>query len=414
MYWNNLQKIIFRFGCCYIFLFTMSNQFLLSFAIEPIWQKIAPWFAATFLNLEKEITVFTNGSGDTTYNYVCLLLYILLSIIITVVWSILDRRRKNYNYLLQWLLVLVRYYILYQMIIYGLAKLFYLQFQPPSHARLVQAYGDSSPMGILWTFMGQSKGYTIFAGAGELISGLLLISRRTTTLGALVAAGVMANVMAMNFFYDVPVKILSSHLVLLSLFLLALDGKRLLNLFFFNKNAEPKIYPPYFENIKLEKIKITIKWLLVIVGLGYTVNGTLESSKIYGPAAPKPALHGLYEVETFERNGDTIPPLITDETRWKRFIVDWKDRAEIHAMTGQKQYYSFEKDSVDSFIKVTHHRDTAMNDTLYFFEPDSAQFVLEGIFKGDTLKVSFLKKKKEDFLLRNRHFRWINEYPFNR
>ena len=35
-------------------------------------------------------------------------------------------------------------------------------------------------MGILWTFMGQSKGYTIFAGLGELVGGLLLLSRYTS------------------------------------------------------------------------------------------------------------------------------------------------------------------------------------------------------------------------------------------
>ena len=414
MHWSHLQKIIFRFCCCYLFFYTMSNQFLLSFAIEPMWQKIAPWFAENFLSLENEITVFTNGSGDTTYNYVCLLLYVLFSILMTIFWSVFDRSRNNYNYLLQWLTVLIRYYILYQMIIYGLAKVFYLQFQPPRFARLVQPYGDSSPMGILWTFMGQSKGYTIFAGLGELAGGLLLISRRTTTLGALVVLGVMANVMAMNYFYDVPVKILSSHLVLMSLFLLVLDGKRLLNLFLLNKNTEPKSFPPYFKNERLNKAKKIIKYLLVIGGLSYTVHETMESSKTYGPAAPKPQLHGLYEVETFVRNGDTIPPLMTDANRWKRFIVDWKNRAEIHSMTDQKQYYSFALDSTDTFFSVSSRRDSTMNDTLYFSEPDSAEFVLQGIFKGDTLNISFLKKKKEDFLLRNRHFRWINEYPFNR
>ena len=89
------------------------------------------------------------------------LLYTIFSLIIASVWSVLDRGKVNYDRLLQWLVMLVRYYVIYQMLIYGFAKLFYLQFQPPRFARLIQPYGDSSPMGILWTFMGQSKGYTM-------------------------------------------------------------------------------------------------------------------------------------------------------------------------------------------------------------------------------------------------------------
>jgi len=68
-------------------------------------------------------------------------------------------------------------------------------------------------MGLLWTFMAASKGYQIFTGAAEVLGGILLLWKRTTTLGALTVFGVMANVMALNFFYDVPVKLLSTHLV---------------------------------------------------------------------------------------------------------------------------------------------------------------------------------------------------------
>ncbi|HFA48265.1 MAG TPA: hypothetical protein ENJ95_04515 [Bacteroidetes bacterium] len=255
MKWSVFRKIAFRFFASYLFLFIMSTQFVLSSVFDALWQKVVPWFAENILHLPEKITVFSNGSGDTTYNYVSLLVYIAVSLLVAIVWSALDRKRGNYNKLLQWLVVLVRYYVVFQMLMYGFAKLFYMQFQPPRFSRLVQPYGDSSPMGLLWTFMGQSKGYTVFAGLGELVGGLLLLSRRTSTLGALVVFGVMANVMAMNFFYDIPVKILSSHLVLMSLFLIALDYKRLLNLFLLNRPTSPLSYPAYFENPKLEKAK---------------------------------------------------------------------------------------------------------------------------------------------------------------
>ena len=171
----------------------MSNQFLPSGLFNMLWKKLVPWFAEHVLHLENRITVFTNGSGDTTYNYVSLLVFVILSVLATVIWSIIDRRRPSYNQALEWLIVLIRYYVIYQMVIYGLAKLFYMQFQPPRFTRLLQPYGESSPMGLLWTFMGYSKGYTMFTGFGELVGGLLLLVRRTRTLGALVVFGVMSK-----------------------------------------------------------------------------------------------------------------------------------------------------------------------------------------------------------------------------
>jgi hypothetical protein len=76
------------------------------------------------------------------------------------------------------------------MIGYGAAKVISSQFPPPTLDRLMQPYGDSSPMGLLWTFMGASEPYTMFVGFAEMISGILLFPRKTSTLGALMSVGV--------------------------------------------------------------------------------------------------------------------------------------------------------------------------------------------------------------------------------
>ncbi|MGY0037489.1 hypothetical protein [Pedobacter sp. NJ-S-72] len=101
---------------------------------------------------------------------------------------------------------------------YGMAKIIKLQFPFPSNYRMIQAYGDSSPMGLAWTFLGFSKGYNLFMGIAEVM-GILLLFRRTLTIGAIIALMTTANVMAINYFYDVPVKILSTALVLMCIFI---------------------------------------------------------------------------------------------------------------------------------------------------------------------------------------------------
>ena len=414
VYWTAFQKYTFRLLALYAFFYMMSNQFVLSFAFESMWQQIVPWFAEHLLGLPQKITVFTNGSGDTTYNYVSLLCYLIIAAIITIIWSIADRKRPNYNKLLHWFIVLVRYYIIFQMVTYGLAKLFYLQFQPPSFTRLIQAYGDSSPMGILWTFMGYSKGYTMFTGAGELLGGLLLLFRRTRTLGAIIVFAVMANVMALNFFYDVPVKLLSTHIVLLSVFLIALDAKRMWNVFIANQPTKAQDIPPTFINSKLERIKNIVKWVIIVGALGFAFYSMTNLLKQWGPEANKALLHGLYEIENLEKNGKNIPPLATDSTRWKRIVVDRKGQATIQTMTEENTRYTFQPDTTEQFIIYHLPNDTLNIDTLYYTWIDSTHLQFEGMYLDDTLKITTRRRGKEDFLLMNRGFRWINEYPFNR
>jgi len=70
---------------------------------------------------------------------------------------------------------------------YGTAKLFGGQFSFPSLERLDQKIGESSPMGLLWTFMGYSKLYTVFGGICQITAGLLLLFRRFSALGSLMA-----------------------------------------------------------------------------------------------------------------------------------------------------------------------------------------------------------------------------------
>lgn len=408
------QKIAFRFLACYFLLFCLSNQFITTAVFDPIWRKIVPWFAEHILQLDNKITVFTNGSGDTTYNYVSLLVYVVVALLITLIWSVAEKQASFTSRALQWLIILIRYYLVYQMVIYGLAKLMYLQFQPPHFDKLVQPYGDASPMGLLWTFMGYSKGYTMFTGFGELVGGLLLLSRRTRTLGALIVFGVMGHVMSLNFFYDVPVKILSTHLVLMALFLIALDSKRLWNFFIANKSTEAANIPPLFNNPEYEKIKDIIKWVLVSLGL---LGGLIYMSNLmrkWGPNANKPVLYGLYEVETFERNGNERPPLLTDYTRWRRIIIERKGTAMVHLMNDTRQFYDFEVDTSNYTIAINQASDSSRVDTLHFSYPDSTHMLFEGTFQGDTLKILTLIKQKKDFPLMNRKFNWVSEYPFNR
>jgi hypothetical protein len=65
-------------------------------------------------------------------------------------------------------------------------------------------------MGLAWTFLGFSKAYNYFMGIAEAGGGLLLLFRRTAIFGVLLSMIVTSNIVAINFCFDVPVKLYSS------------------------------------------------------------------------------------------------------------------------------------------------------------------------------------------------------------
>ena len=226
--WNTLSKLLFRV------LFTYFVLYMLLMLLNPLFETPFRWIGKEILKINYDYEVSGNGSGDHTFAYLTLFVTVILTFIIVIIWSILDRSRKSYNKLLYWFLVFLRVVLVATMLFYGFVKIFKLQFPSASLTHLLDPLGDFSPMGLAWTYMGFSKGFNVFVGFLEVLGGLLLIPRRTQTLGSFLIIGVMTQVAVMNFCYDIPVKLFSVHLVLMALVIFITDN-RFLNVFIKNK-----------------------------------------------------------------------------------------------------------------------------------------------------------------------------------
>ncbi len=419
--WSSQKKVTFRF----FFLF-----FGLFIAIEnngayPFWNtimsyptkllhSIVPWMGKHILNLPNDISTVGNGSGDTTYDYLIMLLIFSVSLLGTLLWSIVDRQSVDYSRLYYWLTVAIRFYVGLMLFNYGLVKIIKLQFPDPSLYRLMQNYGDSSPMGLAWTFLGFSRGYNIFMGMAE-VSAVLLLFRRTMTLGALIALATAANVMAVNYFFDVPVKILSSVLVLMVLFLLAKDAGPLWKFFLTNGNASLNaIKVPEFSRNWMPKGKLLLKTLIITYAVITRLIGVADARKVYGDLATKPYLYGIYDVDLFVSNGDTIAPLTTKTDRWHQFIVQYEGHSMARMMDFSNQYFASEIDTVGKTLDLKLAHDTSTVYNLNFQVLDSTKIHLSGIMNQDSVIIHMSRRDPTSFRLTNRGFHWINEYPFNR
>lgn len=109
---------------------------------------------------------------------------------------------------------LLRLGIAWMLFAYGWMKVFLVQMGRPDFADALVAYGEMSPMGLLWRAMGFSPEVQFVAGLAEVTAGALLLWRRTALLGALLGALDMWIVFGMNLYFDVPVKQLTLALAL--------------------------------------------------------------------------------------------------------------------------------------------------------------------------------------------------------
>src|ERR1051326_355015 len=180
--------------------------------------------------------------------------------------------------------------------------------------------GEFSPPALMWAFMSYSYSYRAFAGLAEVLGGTLLLWRRTTTLGALIVLAAMSNVLAMNWSYDVSVKLWAAHLVAMSAVLLAPESARLVRFFVLNRDSPAAALPPLLSNPRHDR------WLSggAAAYAAYAIATILWNDISLGVRAHggQPAsVAGLYDVESLARNGVSIVGS-TDQTRWRRVAIE--------------------------------------------------------------------------------------------
>jgi hypothetical protein len=298
------------------------------------------------------------------------------------------------------------------MIRYGAAKVIPSQFPPPTLDRLLQPFGDASPMGLLWTFMGASAAYTIFAGAMEMLGGLLLTMRRTALLGALVSMGVLVNIVALNFMYDVPVKIYSLELLAMAAVIALPDVPRLVNFFIRNRPVTPAPLPRFWRNRVVEIAGIVLRTLAVVVVVLSSLQGVRAMQRMYVGAEARSPLYGIWRVDDFQIDGKTIP--VNDPARWRRVVFDLRFMASVQLMNDSRLRLSVQLNEKTRTLVVSRRNEPAWDGRLSYGRPDPETLTIDGDLGGHRVHALCRREPIPKFLLTNRGFHWINEYPFNR
>ena len=299
------------------------------------------------------------------------------------------------------------------MISYGVVKIIAAVPQPELD-RLIQPFGDASPMGLLWTFMGASESYNLFTGTGEVLGGLLLTTRRTTLLGGLVCFGVMSHVAMLNFSYDLPRQA----------FFTALAGD----------GPVPDRAGPGTNRLHV----------FPEPSCGTDRNSTLAGANDGSTALPWPsgrcwsrstaAWDSGKPMSAEKCTAISLPDprfTVSGQSRNSRSMASLARRCSptqidgdassshpqmiaIQLMSDTRRRYSLKLDPDAKTMALTKRTDPAWTSTLSYKQPEPTSIALEGTMDGQKIRAKLRRTDNPDFLLINRGFHWINEYPFNR
>jgi hypothetical protein len=414
--WSLGRRLAFRFFAPYLALYHLDV--LLGVLGRPVQQalyrwplrQLDGWIAINVFGLDAAVlNLGWGGNTDMPLYYIHVLVLLVCAALTAVVWSLLDRKRSEYQSLHAWVRLLVRYSLATSLFGYGFAKVFVGQMAPAWMylERLVERFGDMSPAGLLWAFVGYSPAYQIFGGLAEVVAASLLLFRRTATLGALVAIGVLLNVVMLNFSYQVTIKVASMNMLLAAVFLAALDLGKLTRFFVFNQRVDPPdASDPILEGRRLRTAVSAFKIAFASLILYNTISLHYQNA-LFRPPSNRPVLSGLYEVETFVQNGSEHLPLMTDQARWKTVTIgDPPTMMHVQMMDASFRHYTAEYDTQGNSVTLFLGNDRKKKYELECSRPDHDHLVMEGKLGDDALTIRMKRIDLSTFSLLSSPFRW--------
>jgi uncharacterized membrane protein YphA (DoxX/SURF4 family) len=416
--WSAATRIAFRFGFVYFGLFCLATQIagsLLLFSnisfrgLGLVWplRAITTWIAANIFNVDGPLS-YGRNSGETIFFWIQTFWLLILAAVATAVWSVLDRRRENYATLHKWFRLFVRLALAASMFEYGMTKIIPIQFPRPPLNALVTPVGNLSLSNLLWTSIGASPAYEIFTGCAEMLGGILLLVPRTTMLGAMVCLAAMTHVFVLNMTYDIGLKQISFHLVLLAAFLLAPDFPRLANFLFRNRATGPSTEPPLFRSDRANRVALGVQILCGVYLVGMQTYANWNYWYMAGGGSPRSPLYGIWEVEQLSIDGRPRPPVHNDyDRRWRRVIFDAPDSMAFQRLDDSFARYGVSINEYEKTLALTKGNSRNWKAKLSFERPAVDRLTVDGEMDGQAIHMQLRLMDFDTFRVLNSGFRWI-------
>lgn len=421
--WKLYEKVLFRIFFIYALIYTIP--------LDPAYYKKVwgiVWSKFKFQDIDSisnySPRLHENLRGQDLTGFV---LGLLIATGIAIVWSFLDRKRKDYHVLYYWFRVVLRYKLAIVIFFYGFIKVFPQQMPYPSLSHLNTNLGDFNAGRLFWLTTGVSFGYEVFTGVVEVFAGFLLFFRRTATFGAILLVVVMIPVVAVNAGYDSGLLTVGANVLILNLILIAPDFVRFWNFLILHKTETLHYYYPVFTKKWQKYGRLAVKTFLIFFFFflrGYKVQESYANGGFRLPTTPGLAkVSGFYRVIAFKANNIVLPPSDSDKVRWQNVVFEkWnsfsikvarpinlyvKDKMKNYEVfnTAGRHYYKYDFDTVKKTLSVKYIQDsTKKSFVLNYIRPDSTTLILSGKDENSNLiEVTLNKTDKKYPLVEGRY-----------
>lgn len=259
-------------------------------------------------------------------SYANFLLAFGIGIVGAIVWTLLDRKRKNYQTLYYFLITAVSYSLLVRLQGLTFSKVFPTQMPELALTQLNTPFGDFTHQKLYWIQFSFVHGYEVFAGLAELAIMLFLLFRPTRALGAALSLAMIGNITLANHAYDGGIHLAAAFFTIGGAVVLWPYFLPVWHLLVKEKNASPVLrYYPFRK--KWEKyfrlIFKTFIFLFFFVLSAYLhwQNYKYDSYKV--PARQGLAdVRGLYDVSEFKVNNQVLSYSPLDSVRWQNVTFE--------------------------------------------------------------------------------------------
>ena len=246
---------------------------------------------------------------------------------------------------------LFSFYLALILLKYGFDKVFKAQFYLPEPNILFTRFGNLDRDILFWSTMGTSYLYSLILGLIEVGIAILLLIPRTKIIGAMLSCFVFLQIITINFSFDISVKLFSSLLFLISLYV--------------SRHFWIKIWKvlksdnvSYTSNIWLQRLGLSLKTFFVCFVVWNCISPFLAQNQFNDDLIERPFLHGAYktisdstEIEYvfFHRNEYTIFMNKNEkQTDFKYFITE--NQIVFENLKHDKIYLNYQYSEKDSLL----------------------------------------------------------------
>jgi hypothetical protein len=411
------RAFVFRFAALYLGLFILATQISGSMLPNPFFEynglgrlwpmrQITEWVGRSAFGITEGLDPTLNG--EPLFFWVQTAWILGVALLAALAWTAVRRGRQPHMAAHPWFRLLVRLALAASLLEYGMTKVIPTQFPAPSLVTLVTPAGDLTLSALLWTSIGASPVYQIFTGCVEVLGGLLLLTPRVTLLGTLVSLAAVVHVFVLNMTYDIGLKLVSLHLVVMALVLLAPDLPRLADFFWRHRPTTPREEAPLLRGPGGRRTAVVLPVVFGACLLAMYAYINVRFWQTAGDGAPDPPLHGIWNVAAMSIDGAVRPPVTNDyDRRWRRLIFDEPGTLVIQRTDDSFARYGAAVDLTADTLGLTKAGSRRWRAAFRIDQPSPARLILEGEMDGQRIRAELERVEADTLRLLNSTFRWV-------